>query len=127
MATTHFEDFSTGQVIELGSVTLTQKAIIDFATQFDPQPFHIDPAAAVNSSFGSLIASGWHTGSLWMRLYADTVLDGADSRGSSVIDTTPSTKDPTRGTVLTEGAMTNQNGVVVMSMRSHGLFGRRTS
>ncbi len=45
----------------------------------------------------------------------------------TVIDNTPSTKDPTRGTVLTEGAMTNQNGVVVMSMRSHGLFGRRTS
>ena len=43
MATTHFEDFTSGQVIELGSVTLTEEAIIDFATQFDPQSFHIDP------------------------------------------------------------------------------------
>jgi acyl dehydratase len=147
MATTHFEDFTSGQVIELGSVTLTEEAIIDFATQFDPQSFHVDPVAAVGSSFGGLIASGWHTGSLWMRLYADTVLDGADSRGSpgmeelrwwapvrpgdtltgtiTVIETTPSSKDPTRGTILTDGAMTNQDGVVVMSMRSRGLFGRR--
>ena len=50
MATTHFEDFTNGQVIELGSVTLTQEAIIDFATQFDPQPFHTDPVAAVESA-----------------------------------------------------------------------------
>ena len=149
MAITHFEDFTSGQVIELGSVTLTEEAIIDFATQFDPQPFHIDPVAAVDSSFGDLITSGWHTGSLWMRLYANTVLAGADSRGSpgieqlrwwapvrpgdtltgtiTVMDTAPSSKDPMRGTVLIDGAMTNQDGIAVMSMRSRGLFGRRTS
>ena len=53
MAITHFEDFTSGQVIELGSVTLTEEAIIDFATQFDPQPFHIDPVAAVDSTVPS--------------------------------------------------------------------------
>ena len=126
---------------------MTEQAIIEFATEFDPQPFHIDPGAAVDSSFGGLIASGWQTGSLWMRLYADALLLDADSRGSpgmeelrwlapvrpgdtltgttKVVDAQPSSKDPTRGTVFTESAMTNQDGVVVMTMKARGLFGRR--
>lgn len=142
-----FEDFTVGRVFELGSVTVTEEAIIEFASQFDPQPFHTDPVAALESSFGGLIASGWHTGSLWMRMYADTVLAQTDSRGSpgmeqlrwwapvrpgdtltgttTVVAVNPSSKDPTRGTVITESAMTNQNGVVVMSMSGRGMFGRR--
>jgi len=142
-----FEDFTVGRVFELGSVTVTEEAIIEFASQFDPQPFHTDPVAARESSFGGLIASGWHTGSLWMRMYADTVLAQTDSRGSpgmeqlrwwapvrpgdtlsgttTVIAANPSSKDPTRGTVITESAMTNQDGVVVMSMSGRGMFGRR--
>lgn len=142
-----FEDFTVGRVFELGTVTVTKDAIIDFATQFDPQPFHIDPVAAVDTSFGGLIASGWHTGSLWMRMYADTVLTQTDSRGSpgmeeirwrapvrpgdtlagttTVVDVSPSSKDPTRGTVFYESAMTNQDGVVVMTMKARGMFGRR--
>lgn len=148
MASIHFEDFTIGRIFELGSVTVTQEAIIAFATQFDPQPFHVDPEAAVESSFGGLIASGWHTGSLWMRLYADALLLDADSRGSpgmeqlrwlapvrpgdtltattEVLDVQPSSKDPTRGTVFTRSAMTNQAGVVVMTLQSRGMFGRRT-
>lgn len=147
MASTHFEDFTPGRVFELGSVTVTAEEIIDFAGRFDPQPFHVDPAAARTSSFGGLIASGWHTGALWMRLYADAVLRDADSRGSpgieelrwrapvrpgdtlsgvsTVVEATPSRRDPTRGTVLIASTMTNQDGVVVMTMTSRGLFGRR--
>jgi acyl dehydratase len=147
MPSIHFEDFTVGRVFELGSVTITEEAIIDFATQFDPQPFHVDPEAAVDSSFGGLIASGWHTGSLWMRLYADALLLDADSRGSpgmeevrwrapvrpgdtltattEVLDAQPSNTDPTRGTVFFESAMTNQDGVAVMTMKSRGMFGRR--
>jgi len=147
MPSIYFEDFTPGRVFQLGSVVVTKEAIIEFATQFDPQPFHIDPAAAEKSSFGGLIASGWHTGSLWMRLYADALLLDADSRGSpgmeevrwrapvrpgdtltattTVVDAQPSSKDPTRGTVFTESAMVNQNGVVVMTMTARGMFGRR--
>ncbi|MBC48802.1 MAG: dehydratase [Ilumatobacter sp.] len=147
MPSIYFEDFSVGRVFELGSVTVTEKSIIEFASQFDPQSFHIDPEAAVDSSFGGLIASGWHTGSLWMRLYADALLLDADSRGSpgieevrwrapvrpddtltgttTVVDAQPSSKDPMRGTVFIESAMTNQDGVVVMTMKSRGMFGRR--
>lgn len=149
MPSVYFEDFTPGRVFELGSVTVTREAIIEFATQFDPQPFHTDEAAAAESSFGGLIASGWHTGSLWMRMYADVILPGTDGRGSpgidelrwrapvrpgdtltgitTVVDARPSERDPTRGTVYTESTMTNQDGVVVMTLKGRGLFGRRSS
>lgn len=142
-----FEDFTVGRVFELGSVTVSEADIIAFATRFDPQPFHTDPIAALDSSFGGLIASGWHTGSLWMRMYADAVLSQTDSRGSpgmeevrwlapvrpgdtltgrtEVIDVQPSSKDPMRGTVHQRSSMTNQDGVVVMTMQARGMFGRR--
>jgi acyl dehydratase len=133
MPSIYFEDFAVGRVFELGSVTVTEKSIIEFASQFDPQSFHIDPEAAVDSSFGGLIASGWHTGSLWMRLYADALLLDADSRGSPGIEEVrwrapvrpDDTLTGTRGTVFIESAMTNQDGVVVMTMKSRGMFGRR--
>ncbi len=147
MPSIYFEDLTPGTVFELGSVTVTRDAIVEFARQFDPQPFHTDEAAAADSPFGGLIASGWHTGSLWMRLYADAVLREADSRGSpgieelrwrapvrpgdtltgttTILDARPSGSDPDRGTVFTESVMTNQSGVVVMTMRARGLFGRR--
>ena len=149
MTSIYFEDLTGGTVFELGQVTVTEAEIIEFATQFDPQPFHIDPVAAKESSFGGLIASGWHTGSLWMRLYADALLHDADSRGSpgmeevrwrapvrpgdtltgttTVVDSQPSATDPTRGTVFFESAMTNQDGVAVMTMKARGMFGRRPS
>ena len=66
----YFEDFRVGERIELGSVTVTEEEIIAFARQFDPQPFHISPELAKHSFYGGLIASGWHTVSLLMRLMA---------------------------------------------------------
>ena len=63
----HFEDFEPGQVYELGTRAVTESEIVAFAREWDPQPFHIDPEAAKESVFGGLIASGWHTGSMWMR------------------------------------------------------------
>ena len=69
-----FEDFEPGQVFELGSRAVTEEEIVDFARRFDPQPFHLDPEQARASVFGGLIASGWHTGSMWMRLYVDSLL-----------------------------------------------------
>ncbi len=143
----YFEDFSAGEVLELGSVTVTEAEIVDFARRWDPQAFHVDPEAAKASVFGGLIASGWHTGSMWMRLYVDAMLDTAASQGSpgveelrwlapvrpgdtlagrlTVLDVTPSDRRPDRGTVRIRGEMVNQDGVTVMSMTSRGHFGRR--
>jgi acyl dehydratase len=63
-----FEDIVVGERAEIGSHTFTAEAIKAFAARFDPQPFHLDEAAAANSLFGSLCASGWHTACTWMRL-----------------------------------------------------------
>ena len=142
----YWEDFEPGQTLELGTRTVTEDEIVAFARQWDPQPFHVDPAAAKDTVFGGLIASGWHTGAMWMRMYVDNVL-GAASRGSpgieelrwlapvrpgdtltgslTVLETTPSERDPTRGTVRIRAEMTNGDGVVVMRMTSRGHFARR--
>ena len=143
----YWEDFSPGDVFELGSRTVTRDEIVDFAAQWDPQPFHLDEAAGERSSFGGLVASGWHTASLCMRLYVDALLLDAASMGSpgleelrwtapvrpgdtlsvtlTVIETRPSAKTPGRGTVLLRWEATNQHGVVVLHMTGRGMFGRR--
>jgi acyl dehydratase len=66
-----FEDLTVGDKAELGRHTFTAEEIKRFARKFDPQPFHLDEAAAAQSSFGALCASGWHTASVWMRLMVD--------------------------------------------------------
>jgi acyl dehydratase len=143
----YFEDFEPGEVMELGSHAVTEQEIVEFARRWDPQPFHVDPEAAKESVFGGLIASGWHTGAMWMRLYVDSLLDAASSMGSpgveelrwlapvrpgdvlagrlTVLETTPSERRPDRGTVRIRGEMVNQDGVTVLSMVSRGHFGRR--
>jgi acyl dehydratase len=70
----YFEDFRVGDTFDLGSRAVTQAEIIDFASQFDPQPFHTDQQRARNSFFGGLVASGWHTTAIFMRLFCDAVL-----------------------------------------------------
>jgi acyl dehydratase len=144
----YFEDFEAGQVVELGSRTVSEQEIVEFGRRWDPQPFHVDPEAAATSTFGGLIASGWHTGAMWMRLYVDSLLGSAASMGSTgieelrwlapvrpgdtltgrltVLETVPSARRPDRGTVRIRGEMENQDGVTVMSMVSRGHFGRRT-
>jgi acyl dehydratase len=143
-----FEDFAAGQVYELGSRTITEAEIVDFARQWDPQPFHVDPEAAKESVFGGLIASGWQTGAIWMRMYVDAML-GTAARGSpgieelrwlapvrpgdtlsgrlTVLEATPSATKPDRGTIRIRGEMVNQDGVTVMAMTSRGHFGRRSA
>ena len=66
-----FEDISVGDVFEYGRYTFTADNIKAFVTRFDPQPFHVDEAAAEHSHFGGLVASGWHTAVVWMRLMID--------------------------------------------------------
>jgi len=69
-----FEDFSVGESFVLGSVEMVEEEMLAFATQFDPQRFHVDTEAAAQTMYGGLIASGWHTGSLMMRLTAEGFL-----------------------------------------------------
>jgi acyl dehydratase len=145
----YWEDFSVGDVFDLGTRTVTRQEIVDFAAQWDPQPFHVDEQAAQSSSFGGLIASGWHTASICMRLYVDALLLDAASMGSpgvdelrwlapvrpddtltvslTVIDSQPSSKNPGRGTVRLQWEAVNQDGVVVLRMSGRGLFGRRAT
>jgi Acyl dehydratase len=71
-----FEDFPAGTRLESAEIEVTEESIIAFAKQFDPQTFHLDPAAAKKTIFGGLIASGWHTGAISMRLLVDTMRVG---------------------------------------------------
>ena len=143
----YFEDFEPGEVFELGERTLSREEIIAFASEYDPQPFHVDEVAAEGSAFGGLIASGWHTGSVFMRLYADALLSRAAAMGSpgveelrwlkpvrpgdtltarvTVLGTTPSARNPKRGTVHLFAEVDNQRGETVMTMKARGLFARR--
>ncbi len=77
-----FRDFHSGDVIELGTVTVDREEMLAFARRFDPQPFHVDEVAARASILGGLCASGWFTCSLWMRAYVDAVLIRSTSQGS---------------------------------------------
>jgi acyl dehydratase len=143
----YFEDFAPGQVHALGSYTVEAREIMDFARQWDPQPFHTDPEAAGRSHFGGLVASGWHTASIFMRLYVKALLADSSSMGSPGIhelrwlapvrpgdiltgmqhveDVTPSSKRADRGTVHFRSELVNQDGVVVLSLKARGMFGRR--
>jgi acyl dehydratase len=142
-----FEDFTPGRVFELGTVDVSEDEIVEFARRFDPQPFHVDPTAAAATMFGGLIASGWHTCSMCMRLLVDALLGDSTSLGSpgmeqirwtapvrpsdrltarsTVLEARPSTSKPDRGTVTLSTEMTNQDGVVVMTMRGMGMYARR--
>lgn len=71
MAPKYFEEFSVDESHDLGSATVTEAEIVAFAEQYDPQSFHVDPAAAERGQFGALIASGWHTMAVTMRLLVD--------------------------------------------------------
>lgn len=146
MVTLYFEDLAAGQVYDLGSVTIDETIMVEFARRFDPQVFHTDPDAAKDTSFGGLIASGWYTGSLFMRMYYDAVLSRAASQGSpgadelrwlapvragdvlhgrlTVLETRPSSTRPDRGTAVMLGELL-RDGEVVVRMRFRGLFGRR--
>jgi len=142
----YWEDFHVGDLSELGPVTVTEEEI-EFASRFDPQPFHVDPQAARESPFGGLIASGWHTAAIYMGMFVRGVLGGTASLGSpgveelrwtapvrpgdtlrgraTITDVAPSSTNPNRGTVFSSHEVVNQDGVVVMSFRSRGFFARR--
>ncbi|HVC88739.1 MAG TPA: MaoC family dehydratase [Gaiellaceae bacterium] len=145
----YWEDFRVGEVVEVGEVAVTAEEIVEFASRFDPQPFHIDPEAAKQSPYGGLIASGWHTTALFMGMFVRAVLIGSASLGSpgveeirwtapvrpgdtlsgrsTVTDVQPSSKDPGRGTVFTTNEVFNQDGVLVLTLKARGFFARRVT
>jgi acyl dehydratase len=82
----YFEDYVPGQVYEFGTISVSEADIIDFARKFDPQYFHTDPEKAKASRFGGLIASGWHTVSLAMRLFVDHFVSHVASLASPGMD-----------------------------------------
>jgi acyl dehydratase len=142
-----FEDFRPGETLELGSRTVSEADIIGFAREYDPQSFHIDPEAARQSTFGGLVASGWQSCVVFMRLLVDGMLKESSALASpgideirwlkpvrpgdcltakiTVIDATPSRSKPDRGLVRHACELTNQRGEVVMTMRALALFARR--
>ncbi|MFN9470619.1 MaoC family dehydratase [Acidovorax sp.] len=81
-----FAEFHAGQVLTAGPYTVTEDEVLGFAKSYDPQWFHTDPAAAQEGRFGGLIASGWHTCAIAMRLIADKALHGSESFASPGIE-----------------------------------------
>jgi len=144
----YFEDFKVGDVTEVGPVSVSEEEIVEFATRFDPQPFHVDPEAAKASPFGGLIASGWHTTALFMGMFVRGILLDSASMGSpgveeirwtapvrpgdrltgrvTVTNVQPSEKTPGRRTVFTTSEVFNQDGTLVLRMKARGHFARRS-
>jgi acyl dehydratase len=143
----YWEDFPVGNVREFGAYEVTRDAVLAFASQFDPQPFHLDEAAAKASLFGALSASGWHTCAMAMRMMCDDYLLESSSLGSpgidnlrwlkpvfpgdtlsvrlTVLESRPMGSRPHVGLVQSQWEVVNQEGVVVLSMTGWGMFGRR--
>jgi acyl dehydratase len=86
MAKLTYEDFQPGQVFPLGPKHVTAEEIIEFASEFDPQPMHLDEAAGRASILGGLAASGWHTSAMFMRMMCDSYLLDTESEGAPGID-----------------------------------------
>ena len=142
-----WEDMAVGQVRDLGTISPTREEIIAFASQFDPQPFHLDDAAGEASVFGGLCASGWHTCAMAMRLMVTNFLSQTSSLGSpglenirwtkpvypgdtlrlqsSVLETKPMGRRPDVGMTRNLWEMFNQHGDKVLHMEGWGMFRRR--
>ena len=138
------EDYVVGSVSEFGSIVVEEADIIDFARRFDPQAFHTDPEAAKRTIYGGLIASGWHTASMMMRLIVEHYLPTARSLGSpgidklrwirpvrpgdelsvrvTVMEANRSSSKPDRGIVRSFIEVFNQNHEVVLTVNAVNLL-----
>lgn len=143
----YWEDFQPGAVREFGNTTVTREAIIAFAKDFDPQPFHLDEEAGRNSVLGGLCASGWHTCALAMRMMCDDYLLESASLGSPGVENVKWLKPvypgdtlrvrlhitearlmasrPTAGLVRSRWQILNQRDEAVLTMEGWNMFGRR--
>ena len=140
----YLEDYKVGRIFEFGPVVVEKKDIISFAQKFDPQYFHVKEELAEKSQFGGLIASGWHTCSVMMRLLVDNFISERASLGSpgvekirwiqpvrpndslnlkiEIIENRRSRTKPDRGIVRSKIEMFNQRRVAVLNMETVGFF-----
>ena len=145
----YLDDFVEGAVHEFGPVSISEDEIVRFGKRFDPQIFHTDPVEARETVYGGLIASGWHTCSLFMRLFVDHYLPGPASLGSPGVDelrwlkpvrpgdeltlrvtvhkVKPSRSKPDRGVLFSFCEMVNQESEVVATMMALNLVRYRDS
>jgi acyl dehydratase len=143
----YWEDIKEGEAVELGSRTLDKERMVAFAREFDPQPFHTDEKAAEASIWGGLIASGWLTGSVLMRIFYDGYLKDTAGLGSpgidelrwlkpvrpgdtltvrlTVLETAASRSKPDRGIVRSLMEVLNQHGEIVMTTKGVNFVSRR--
>jgi acyl dehydratase len=143
----YLEDLVVGEVFECGGRTVSREEILAFAREFDPQPFHVDEEAARRSLYGGIIASGWHTASLCMRMVVDGLTSRVVSLGSPGVDAVrwprpvrpgdtlrvravclearPSRSKPDRGLARFRYEVYNQDDALVMSMEGMALVARR--
>jgi acyl dehydratase len=143
----YFEDYPVAAVFTAGPLEVTETEIVEFARRYDPQPMHTDPEAARRGRFGGLIASGWHTGAMMMRLFADHVLSPVSSMASpgldelrwlqpvrpgdsltlrvTVLEARPSRSKPEQGIVRSLVELINQRGEAVLSLKPVSLIRRR--
>jgi acyl dehydratase len=146
MQTRHFEDLKVGDRFKSQTYTVTEDQIISFAREFDPQPFHLDAAVARQTIFKDLIASGWHTAAITMRLFVQTLnfAEGAIGLGVDelrwptavkpndvlqveieIVDLRESRSKPSYGVVRLRYVTTNQRGDIVQTMYASALVLRR--
>ena len=140
----YLEDYEPGSIHEFGFITVEEADIIEFGRRFDPQVFHTDPQAAKYSVYGGLIASGWHTAGMMMRLFVEDYLSGVASLGSpgvdelrwtkpvrpgdtlslrvTVTETKRSRSKPDRGILFSYIEVINQQREVVMRMKAVNLL-----
>jgi len=140
----YWEDFPAGSVRDFGGLPVTRDAVVEFARQFDPQPFHVDENAARDSLFGGLCASGWHTCAMAMRMMCDDYLLDSASLGSpgidslrwlkpvfpgdtlrvrlEVLEARPMTSRPTVGLIRSRWEVRNQRDEPVLTMEGWGMF-----
>jgi len=144
----YFEDLEVGKETLFGTYDVTREEVLEFATKYDPQPFHLSDEAAAKTHFGRIAASGWHTTAMTMAVIARAVVAeeqaGLGSPGidelrwlkpvypgdritvrGKIIDKTPSRSKPGIGSFRTETRVTNQDGVDVMRFTSIVLMERR--
>ena len=145
----YLEDFAVGQSYRSRKITVDKASMINFASQFDPQPFHVDEQAAQTSFFGGLAASGWYTGALTARLLVDSDIKPAGGLINSgydefriprpvragdelyvdaeVLEARPSSSRPRHGWVKLRVTTKNQNGEPVQIMVANFIVQRRPS
>ncbi|MCG8493053.1 MAG: MaoC family dehydratase [Sneathiellales bacterium] len=149
MPTGYFEDVTIGATFQAGSKTVSEEEIISFATKYDPQPFHIDKEAAKDSPYGGIIASGWHTAGMAMRLMVDHIIDLEVGLGSpgwnnmrwhlpvrpndslrvelKIVDKKQSRTRPAMGTIFGKLIVINQKDEMVMSVDTIGMVKTKTA